>query len=80
LAAIMSEQTPNVTGIERHYRYKELKLITGLSDSSLRRLFDGEPGVVVLPHAICRKKRKYETILIPESVVQRVLRRLTRVA
>jgi hypothetical protein len=76
----MSEQTPNVTGIEKHYRYKELKLITGFSDRSLRRLFEREPGVVVLPHEICRNRKKYQTVSIPESVVQRVLRRLTRVA
>lgn len=76
----MSEQASNVTGIERHYRYKELKPIMGLSERSLRRLFDGEPGVVVMPHEICRKKRKYETVMIPESVVKRVLCRLTRVA
>jgi hypothetical protein len=75
----MSE-TPIFTGIEKHYRYKELRPLTGLSDRSLRRLFEDEPGVVVLPHAICRKKRKYDTILIPESVVQRVLSRLTRAA
>ncbi len=75
----MTEES-NVTGIEKHYRYKELRPLTGLSDRSLRRLFESEPGVVVLPHTICRNKRKYDTILIPESVVQRVLSRLTRVA
>jgi hypothetical protein len=79
VAATMSEQTSNATSIEKHCRYKELRLLLGLSDRSLRRLFEHEPGVVVLPHEICRKKRKYETVLIPESVVQRVLRRLTRV-
>ena len=72
-------ETENITGSEKPYRYKELRPLTGLSDRSLRRLFEGEPGVVILPHTICRKKRKYDTILIPESVVQRVLNRLTRV-
>jgi len=76
----MIDPPANVTGIEKHYRYKELKPLTGLSDRSLRRLFEGEFGVVVLPHTICRNKRKYETVLIPESVVQRVLSRLTRAA
>jgi hypothetical protein len=71
---------PDVLTLEKHYRYKELKPVLGLSDRSLRRLFGDEPGVVVLPHTICRKKRKYETVLIPESVVQRVLTRLTRAA
>ena len=73
-------ETSNVAGIEKHYRYKELKPLTGLSDRSLRRLFEREPGVIVLPHRVCRNTRKYETVLIPESVVQRVLRRLTRAA
>jgi hypothetical protein len=72
--------TPDVSGIEKHYRIKELKPITGLSERSLRRLFADEPGIVVLPHEICRRKRKYETVLIPESVVKRVLNGLKRAA
>ncbi len=76
----MSKPQSNVIGIEKHYRYRELKPITGHSDRSLRRLFEHEPGVVVLPHEICREKRKYETVLIPESVVKRVLTRLTHAA
>lgn len=76
----MSEQASNAPSLEKHYRYKDLRPLIGLSDRSLRRLFEQEPGVVVLPRQICRKKRKYETVLIPQSVVDRVLRRLTRVA
>jgi hypothetical protein len=76
----VTPQEQPAAGIEKHYRYKDLKPLTGLSDRSLRRLFEREPGVVILPHEILRNKRKYETVLIPESVVQRVLRRLTRAA
>lgn len=76
----MSDVPSNVIGIEKHYRYKELKPITGLSDRSLRRLFEREPGVVVFPHEVCRSKRKYDLVLIPESVVRRVLLRFSRAA
>lgn len=76
----MGESDAKVVSIEQHYRFRDLKEKFHLSDRSLRRLFADEPGVVVLPHEICRKKRKYETVLIPESVVLRVLNRCSRAA
>ena len=57
---MLDEDVRILNSIEKHYRIKELKPIIGLSDRSLRRLFDGEPGIVVLPHEFCRNKRKYE--------------------
>jgi hypothetical protein len=47
-----------------------------LSSDTIRRLFVDEPGVIVI-----QKRRKgtriYRTLLIPESVVDRVFARMT---
>ena len=46
-------------------------------EETVRRLFEDEPGVLV----ICRPRRgrrHYRTIRIPEPVVQRVVTRFTR--
>jgi hypothetical protein len=48
-----------------------------VNEATVRRLFSNEPGVVV----ICfprRGKRVYRTLRIPESVLRRVLTRLTK--
>jgi hypothetical protein len=65
--------------IEKHYRVKELCSILGLSDRSVRRLIASEADVVVLPGKKARFKRAYQTSLVPESVVRRILTRLSRV-
>ncbi len=47
-----------------------------LGEDAIRRLFEKEPGVVVLSNSR-RGKRRYRTLRIPESVAQRVHRRLS---
>jgi hypothetical protein len=50
-----------------------------VNDETVRRLFLNEPGVLV----ICfprHGRRVYRTLRIPDSVFQRVLTRLTRMA
>ena len=42
-----------------------------LSEDVVRRLFEKEPGVLVIESAR-RYKRRYRTLRVPESVVQRV--------
>jgi AraC-like DNA-binding protein len=60
---------------ERHYRVKELADLWGLSPKTVSRIFADEAGVVRIANA-GTKKRKYETISIPESVASRVHERL----
>jgi transcriptional regulator GlxA family with amidase domain len=63
------------TTFERHYSVEELTTLWGVSDDFVRRLFLNEPGVVVfVTHR--PGKRVYRTLRIPESVVQRVHRRM----
>lgn len=68
----------SASDLERCYRFKELRAITGLSDRTLRRLFEHEPGVIVLTQGATEGKRRYRTVTIPESVVKRVFERQTR--
>lgn len=54
---------------ERHYSVTDVAKLWGLSRDSVRRLFRREPGVLVMGE-------RYVTLRIPESVLERVHRRL----
>jgi hypothetical protein len=62
---------------EKHYSAQEVAELWGLSVDYVRRLFESVPGVLVLqaPRAYGRRRR-YRTLRIPESVIERVHRRL----
>jgi hypothetical protein len=62
---------------ERHYSVAEVAAMWHLSQDAVRKIFDHEPGVMVLGDQAPRHKRKYTTLRIPESVVQRVHRRMS---
>jgi transcriptional regulator GlxA family with amidase domain len=62
--------------LEKHYSVSELAQLWQLSEKTIRRMFLDEPGVVKWGHEEKRFKRAYMTLRIPESVVQRVHRRL----
>ena len=63
--------------MERHYTPDELGEMWSLSADTVRRLFEREPGVLVIEHARGRATRRYRTLRIPESVAIRVHRRMT---
>ncbi len=67
------------SGIERHYRVRDIVELLGYSSRTVRRLFDREPGIVILPRSTKRGKGAYKSYTVPESVLRRVLSRLTRV-
>ena len=74
------EGVPQARFEERHFTVDELSDLWSLSRDSIRRLFERESGVMVLCNAAAiGRKRRYSTLRIPESVVVRVHRRLTRV-
>jgi hypothetical protein len=65
---------------ERHYSVSELAGCWNLSLDTIRRLFEEEPGVLVIGTESGKySRRRYITLRIPESVAQRVHRRLSRV-
>lgn len=69
------ETTEACVSLERHYTVEEIAEAWNLSKDAVRRIFRNEPGVLVLgtDHRR-RKKRRYETLRIPLSVLDRVHR------
>jgi hypothetical protein len=57
---------------ERHWSVGEIATAWNLSEDSVRRLFSGEPGVLVIGRPVKGSKRQYTTLRIPQSVVERV--------
>jgi hypothetical protein len=65
------------TTFERHYSVDELAERWGMSDDFVRRLFIRESGVVVFVNQR-PAKRGYRVLRIPQSVAERVHRRMQR--
>ena len=64
---------------EPHYTPKQLAKLWGVSVQTIIRLFENEPGVLILGSAIeSRFTRKYRTMRIPASVAARVHERFTQ--
>jgi len=62
--------------IERHYTAGEVAALWSFNVETIRRLFENEPGVIVLQAPTRKGKRLYRTIRIPQCVLDRVHRRL----
>jgi AraC-like DNA-binding protein len=69
---------PASVAFERHYCVSEVAEFWGLSERTIRRIFNDEPGVIKWENGEIRFKRGYKTLRIPESVVQRVHRKLRK--
>lgn len=67
---------PQARFAERHYTVAEIGEVWNLSADVVRKLFEREPGVMVIADETRRGKRKYTTLRIPQSVAERVHRRL----
>lgn len=61
---------------EYHYTVKELAFRWNMSDDSIRRLFEREPGVLIFKIQQTGK-RNYRPMRIPGTVAIRVRRRMT---
>ncbi len=73
----IAELTASTGALERHYTVQELGEMWKLSPSTVTRLFRDEPGVLKIgSNSLVRDRRHRITLRIPESVVQRVYRRL----
>lgn len=78
----MNERSPIRTeenAFERHFTPRQLAELWILHESTIRRLFIDEPGVLKYGHS-CRRdgRRDYVTLRIPESVARRVYARKSR--
>lgn len=77
MASLSQSQIQDAAPVERHYAVAELAELWNLSTDKVRDLFENEPGVVVLGERNPRHKRRYRTLRIPHSVVERVHARLS---
>jgi hypothetical protein len=65
--------------IEQHYSPAEIAERWNLSQDAVRKIFENEPGVLVVGNRQRHHKRRYTTLRIPQSVLERVHRRLSKV-
>jgi transcriptional regulator GlxA family with amidase domain len=55
----------------------EVANLTGLSRQTITRMFEREPGVLVIGRSETMHKRGYRSIRIPRAVYERVVRKVT---
>jgi hypothetical protein len=65
---------PQADPFERHYTSQEVGELWHLDASTIRRIFQDEPGVLKIGQIGRRSKRDYVTLRIPASTVERVYR------
>ncbi len=59
------------------YTVAEVAALTGYSRQTVTRLFEREPGVLVLERPEGMHKRRYRSIRIPERVYARVVEKMS---
>jgi len=70
----------SVLSVERHFSPAEIGELWNLSADCVRKIFENEPGVLAIGNAQPKRgKRSYTTLRIPQSVLDRVHRRMARV-
>lgn len=57
---------------ERHFTAEQLADLWNLDPTTIRKIFQDQPGVLKLGESSRRGKRPYVSIRIPESVARRV--------
>lgn len=68
-----------VSPFERHFTPRELAEIWKLDETTIRRIFQDQPGVMKIGKANRRDgKRDYVTLRIPESIAAQVYRERCR--
>ncbi len=61
---------------EQHFSVPAVAKLWGLSDDTIRTLFENELGVLKIVRPEKMHKRRYVTLSIPESIVKKVHERL----
>jgi hypothetical protein len=74
----MSTTSSAAASLEPHFTLAQVAEAWSVSTDTVRRMFEGEPGVLVIePPAGRFSRRRYRTLRIPASVAERVHRRMT---
>lgn len=63
---------------EKHYSIIEIARLWTLSEKTVRKIFESEPGVVHWGTQEKLHKRGYRTLRVPETILHRVHRKLRR--
>lgn len=63
---------------EKHYSVIEIAKLWALSEKTVRKIFEREPGVIQWGTEESLHKRAYRTLRVPETVLHRVHRRLRK--
>jgi AraC-like DNA-binding protein len=71
---VKSEGLPSIA-FETHYSVPQIAAMWHMSEKTVRRIFEGEPGVLRWGEAETMRKRGYQSLRIPQSVVIRVHQR-----
>jgi hypothetical protein len=66
---------PELNPIERHLTPKEIAAAWRVDPTTVRRVFENEPGVLVIAPRASRGRRSYTTVRIPQAVYDRVVQR-----
>jgi hypothetical protein len=75
-STIRDGATPPHPALERHYSVAEVAKLWSLSDRTVKRMFEDEPGVLAWGNGDSGKVRCYRTLRISQSVLVRVYERL----
>ena len=59
------------------YTVAEVAALTGFSRDTITRMFQHEPGVLIIARPTTNRKRRHRSIRIPRAVYERVVDRLT---
>jgi hypothetical protein len=59
------------------YTVAEVAAMTGFSRPTVTRMFEHEPGVIILNRPERMHKRRYRSLRIPRAVYERVIRKLS---
>ena len=70
-------RTPKTDVEKLAYSLDEVAQMTGFSRRTMGRLFEGQPGVLLLERPTTMSKRRYRSLRIPHAVYERVIRTLT---
>jgi hypothetical protein len=74
----MGTTSSPAASLEPHFTLAQVAEAWGVSTDTVRRMFQDEPGVLVIePPAGRFSRRRYRTLRIPASVAERVHRRMT---
>lgn len=70
------QKSVGLLAFEKHYSVAQLSKLWFFSESTVRRIFVKEPGVIKIAHPATKVRRGYTSLRIPERIAQRVHRRL----